>query len=57
MGREETAAVAVVAAMAGRGGAGRGKGGRCGGTWGNRVCPTDRGGGEVPFIEGIEREI
>jgi hypothetical protein len=30
-------------------------GGRCGGRRGERVGPTDRGAGEVPSIEGMER--
>jgi hypothetical protein len=47
-------AAAAVAAMAGRGGAGRaGRGVEAGGV--DRVGPTNRGGGEVPYIEGMQR--
>jgi hypothetical protein len=53
-GREKE--TAAVAAMVGRGGAGRVGGGvEAGG--GERVGPTDRGRGEVPSIEGMERSF
>jgi hypothetical protein len=43
-------------AVADYGGKVRGeRGGRCGGRRGERVGPTDRGAGEVPSIEGMER--